>query len=49
MLRKIADRLFNKQFDPFDAYQSARLAGELIKNKNLSRWGKFGGSWGQRR
>lgn len=45
-IKKIADRLFNNKFDPFDAYQSARLAGELIKNRNLSRWGKFGGSWG---
>jgi hypothetical protein len=45
-IKKIADRLFGGNFDPFDAYQSTRLAGELIKNKQLSRWGNIGGKWG---
>lgn len=32
--------------DPYSATESAQLAAELIKNKQLSRWGTPGARWG---
>lgn len=46
-IQAIVNKIFpDSEFNPLSATDSANLAGYLIKNKQLQRWGKPDGTWG---
>ena len=45
-MQNIANSIGLENFDPLDIGQATKMAGELIKRGQLSRWGTQGGNWG---